>query len=81
VRHLPVPGTGRRIPLGRPRTQAQIEATRAWLRVRLRQTLGIDAVRIHILTYAVTTYYSEVPARQQKELQSDMAVDLVGATR
>ena len=81
VRHLPVPGTGRRIPLGRPRTQAQLEATRAWLRDRLRQTLGIDAVRIHILTYAVTTYYSEVPARQQKELQSDMTVDLVGATR
>lgn len=81
VRHLPVPLAGRRIPLGRPRTQAQLDATRAWLRERLHQTLGIDAVRIHILTYAVTTYYSEVPPRQQKQLQSDMTVELVGATK
>lgn len=81
VRHLPLPFTGRRVPLGRPRTQSQIEATRAWLRARLRQTLGIDAVRIHILTYAVTTYYSEVPVREQKQLQADTTVELVGARR
>ena len=81
VRHFPVPLTGRRIPLGRPRTPAQIEATRAWLRERLHQTLGVDAVRIHILTYAVTTYYSEVPARHQRQLQSDMTVELVEAAR
>jgi hypothetical protein len=81
VRHLPLPFTGRRLPLGRPRSQSQIEATRVWLRARLRQALGIDAVRIHILTYAVTTYYSEVPVRQQKKLQDDTTVELVGARR
>jgi len=81
VRHLPLPFTGRRVTLGRPRTQPQIEATRVWLRARLRQTLGIDAVRIHVLTYAVTTYYSEVPVREQKQLQADTTVELFAAAR
>lgn len=81
VRHLPVPLSGRRIPLGRTRTGAQLAETRAWLRERLHQTLGIDAARIHILTYAVTTYYSEVPVRQQRQLQSDMTVDLIGTAK
>lgn len=81
VRHLPIPFTGRRLRLGRPRTQSQIEETRAWLRLKLRQTLGIDAVRIHVLTYGVTTYYSEVPVRQQRHLQAETTVELVGGGR
>jgi len=78
VRHVPVPFLGHRVNVGRPRTPSQIAETRTWLRMRLRQTLGIDAVRIHILTYAVTTYYNETPVREQRELQGDKIVDLVG---
>jgi hypothetical protein len=81
VRHLPIPFAGRGLQLGRPKTPAQLEATRAWLRLKLYQTLGIDAVRIHVLTYAVTTYYSEVPLRQQRRLQRETSVELIGATK
>ncbi len=81
VRHPPIPFTGRKLQLGRPRTQSQIEATRAYLRLKLRQTLGIDAVRIHVLRYGVTTYYSEVPVREQRHLEADTTVELVGGGR
>src|ERR1051325_6245541 len=43
VRHLPVPFLGHRVSVGRPRTEAQINATRAWLHDKLRDALGIDA--------------------------------------
>jgi hypothetical protein len=81
VRHLPIPFTGRELRLGRPRTQSQIDETRRWLRLRLRQALGIDADRINVLTYGVTTYYSEVPIRKQRRLQHETTVDLVGGGR
>ena len=78
VRHLPIPFLGHRWSVGRRKTASQIAETRAWLRMRLRQTLGIDAVRIHILTYGITTYYTEVPVRQYREVQGDKIVELVG---
>jgi hypothetical protein len=81
VRHLPIPFTGRRLQLGQPRTRPQIEETRAFLRRKLRQALGINAVRIHVLTYGITTYYSEVPVRQQRYLQSDTTVELIRGGR
>jgi hypothetical protein len=81
VRHLPIPFTGRRLQLGQPRTRPQIEETRAFLRRKLRQALGINAVRIHVLTYGITTYYSEVPVRQQRYLQSDTTVELISGGR
>jgi len=77
VRHLPIPFLGYRLSVGRRRTAAQISETRTWLRMRLRETLGIDAVRIHILTYEVTTYYSEVPVRFSRALQRDNTIDLL----
>lgn len=76
VRHLPIPFLANRVSIGRRRTPEQIDETRAWLRERLRETLGIDAVRIHVLTYEVTTYYSEVPVRQRRELQGDNTIEL-----
>jgi len=81
VRHIPIPFTGSGLQLGRPKTPAQLEATRVWLRLKLRQALGIDAVRIHVLTYGVTTYYSEIPVRQQRHLQRETTVELVGAAK
>lgn len=77
VRHLPVPFLGHRLSVGRQRTLAQINETRDWLRKRLRETLGIDAVRIHVLTYEVTTYYTEVPVRRRRTLQGDNTIQLV----
>lgn len=78
VRSLPIPFTGRRLRLGRQKTQAQIDSTRQWLRTKLHQTLGIDAVRIHVLKYSVTTHYGEGPTRQEKQLKSESTVELVG---
>jgi hypothetical protein len=79
VRHIPVPFLGHRLSVGRPKTAPQIAETRAWLRTRLREMLGINATRIHILSYGVTTYYNEIPVRQQRELQEDKVVELTGA--
>ena len=59
VRRRSLSLAGQRLDLqfGRPLTPLQIEHTRVWVRFRIRQTLGIEAVRIHILTYAITTFY------------------------
>jgi hypothetical protein len=76
VRHLRIPFTGYSLEIGRPRTQAQLDTTRAWLRSRLRRTLGIDPLRVHIRRYAITTFYNSNPVREQKRLQHETLVDL-----
>jgi len=68
VRSLPIPGIGRRLYLGRQKTPSQVEVTRQWLREKLRKTIGIDAVRIHVFKYAVTTYYGSASTRQARQL-------------
>ena len=61
---------------GRPLTQPQIEQTRAWLRPKLRQALGVDAARVHILTFEITTFYEESPARRERRLLNRQTVEL-----
>jgi hypothetical protein len=75
-RHLPIPFLGR-VNVGRHKTPTQIDETRAWLRMRIRKTIGIDAVRIHVLTYEVTTYYNDVAAREQRVLKEDNRINLL----
>lgn len=74
---LSVFGRPVQLQFGRPLTPAQIEETRAWIRSKLKDALGIDAVRIYILTYTVTTFYSgSSPARRERQLRSRTTVEL-----
>jgi hypothetical protein len=70
----------RRVQLefGRPLTPAQIEATRDWLRAKLRRMLGIDAVRIQIRTYALTTLDAE-GALPEWRLHEQKTIELLRA--
>jgi hypothetical protein len=80
VRHLQIPFIRRKLELGHAKTRVQIEATRVWLRTRLRKALGIDPVRVRVFTYAVTTYYGTGPPRQERHLERQSWVALVSAT-
>jgi len=78
VRRLSIPFVGYTLALGRPKTSSQIASTRTWLRDRIRRTVGIDPVRIRVLTYAIKTHYSEEPVRQERYLEREKTIDLLG---
>jgi hypothetical protein len=77
---IPLPGGGFVLRFGHPLTPSQIEETRSWLRSSLRRTLRVDAVRIHILSYAIGTFGSPRVGGQDRTLMRRDTVELVGAT-
>jgi hypothetical protein len=82
VRHktISIAGHPLTLTLGRALTPAQVDETRAYLRHRL-SALGINAVRLDVLTYTVTTFTRVTPPKRTRELHSSLALDLVGAAR
>jgi hypothetical protein len=78
---IPIPGYPLRLQFGRFLTPAQIEETQAWLRLRLRDTLKIEARRILVFRQEIQTFYEEVPPRQERRLQRRVAVELIGGIR
>jgi hypothetical protein len=81
VRHIPVPLLGRKFELGRSKSRLQLDSTKVWLRSKVRRVLGIDPIRIHVLTYAITTYYGTGPDRQVRRLQRESIVDLLASNQ
>jgi hypothetical protein len=68
------------VTLGRDLTPAQVDETRTSLRRGLAE-LGINAVRLDVLTYSTTIFASFTPPRQRRELLETTVLDLVGGTR
>ncbi|HEX7798322.1 MAG TPA: hypothetical protein VF456_28360 [Vicinamibacterales bacterium] len=68
------------LTLGHDLTPAQIDETRTALRHRLAE-LGINAVRLDVLTYSVTIFTRFTPPRHRRELTESIALDLIGAAR
>jgi hypothetical protein len=83
VRHvrIPFPGGGFVLRFGRPLTPSQADDTRRWLESRLLRNLGLDVVRIHVLTYSIRTFERERPVRRVRTLEGRKTLDLVGAGR
>jgi hypothetical protein len=64
------------VQLGRPLEPRQRDETRRWLRRRVVEELGIDAVRIKVVTYTVTTFHDAIPVRQERAVHSRATFEL-----
>lgn len=66
------------VQFGRPLAPRQIAETKHWLRSKLRSLLDVDAARIDVLTFAVTTTYTTSSPQQRRALARTSSVDLRG---
>lgn len=65
------------LSLGHDLTPAQVDETRTALRHRL-AALGINAVRLDVLTYSVTIFTRFTPPQRARELTGSIVLDLAG---
>jgi hypothetical protein len=77
-KNIQIAGRRLHLQLGRPLTPTQVQQTQSWVREQILKTSGIEAVRFHTDTWAVTTFYEEDPVRYERRLVESRGIDLVG---